>query len=141
MPPLSSAFISLALVIGVVDGDTIKVRYDSGETATVRLIGIDTPEMRPVECFGPQAKQAAREYMLHKRVKLQADPTQSFEDRYGRKLRYVWLGPDLINLRLVSNGFAREYTYKKPYAYQQQFIYAQQVAQSFNNGLWAECGE
>lgn len=138
MPPLSSA-LAAALVIAVVDGDTIKVRYDDGAVATVRLIGIDTPEMRPVECFGPQAKQAAREYMLHKRVRLQPDTTQSDLDKYGRQLRYVWLGPDLINLRLVSNGFAREYTYKKPYAYKQQFVYAQRVAQAFTNGLWAEC--
>jgi endonuclease YncB( thermonuclease family) len=37
------------------DGDTIKVRVDSGQTVTVRLIGMDTPEIhhatKPVQCF------------------------------------------------------------------------------------------
>ena len=47
-----------AYVVRVIDGDTIEVQLESG-TATVRLMGIDTPETthptRPVEFYGPEA--------------------------------------------------------------------------------------
>lgn len=47
----------------IVDGETLKVRIeegdDEGDVQIVRLIGIDTPEMRdpndPVKCFGAEA--------------------------------------------------------------------------------------
>lgn len=136
---LPSLTLATALVVGVFDGDTIKVRYDDGRTATVRLIGIDTPELRPLECYAREATQALREYVLHKRVRLETDKTQWLNDRYNRQLRYVWLDGDLINLRMVANGYAREYTFNAPYKYQQQFLNAQKTAVTFGDGLWSEC--
>lgn len=137
MTMLPELALATALVTSVVDGDTVKVQYDDASTATVRLIGIDTPER--LECYGAEATQALREYVLHKQVMLEADSTQSDLDRYGRQLRYIWLGGDLINLRLVANGFAREYKYKRAYKYRQQFLSAQRTAVSFGDGLWSEC--
>lgn len=32
------------IVTEIIDGDTIKVKYDNDTTETVRIIGIDTPE-------------------------------------------------------------------------------------------------
>ncbi len=51
-PPRSSTETggTLVDVAGVVDGDTIKVRL-TGTTERVRVIGIDTPELNPRECF------------------------------------------------------------------------------------------
>ncbi|MFQ5796314.1 MAG: thermonuclease family protein [Candidatus Bipolaricaulia bacterium] len=46
-------------MVRVVDGDTIVVRLTDGSEETVRLIGVDTPEMvhpnRPVEPWVPEA--------------------------------------------------------------------------------------
>src|SRR4051812_9874016 len=57
--PVSAQYRQPATVTSVVDGDTIKVRLDSGQTITVRLIGMDTPEIhhptKPVQCFGQEA--------------------------------------------------------------------------------------
>ena len=48
-----------AIVLRVVDGDTIVVDLGDGEKTKVRLIGVDTPETvhprKPVECYGPEA--------------------------------------------------------------------------------------
>ena len=52
---------TLAQVVDVVDGDTIKVRID-GTVYTVRYIGMDTPETvkpnTPVQWMGPEASAA-----------------------------------------------------------------------------------
>jgi hypothetical protein len=50
-------------VIDVIDGDTIRVRTlepTRRPTYRVRLIGIDTPEMRPLECGAREATHALR---------------------------------------------------------------------------------
>ena len=56
-----------AKVTSVVDGDTIRVRLDSGDAVTVRLIGIDTPETkhptRPMQCFGAEASAKTAELL------------------------------------------------------------------------------
>ncbi len=52
------AYASPAIVSRVIDGDTVKV-FLNNETVTVRLIGIDTPEIdekrAQLECFGLEA--------------------------------------------------------------------------------------
>ena len=57
-------------VIRVVDGDTLHVLLNGRDT-TVRLIGMNTPETvkpnSPVECFGPQASDYAKQ-LLHLRA-------------------------------------------------------------------------
>lgn len=52
-------------VVDVYDGDTITVRYESGETAKVRLIGIDTPEIAdnphgPASAYAPISRGLPR---------------------------------------------------------------------------------
>lgn len=125
----------------VVDGDTVIVDAD-GERLRVRLIGIDTPETvqpgTPVECFGPQASEAAKALQDGRSVYLEFDATQGQIDRYGRTLAYVWL-PDgrMVNQVLVRDGFADEYTYRRPYRYQDLFRADQRLAQQELRGKWA----
>jgi endonuclease YncB( thermonuclease family) len=69
------------LVVDVVDGDT--VRLGNGET--VRLVGIDTPEVG--ECGYERAKDALTRLALHRRAGL--GPSDEDRDRYGRLLRYL----------------------------------------------------
>lgn len=77
-----------AVVLRVVDGDTIDIRDEVRGRLRVRILGIDTPETKkpnsPVECWGPEATEFARSTMLGRRVALVTDPTQDRTDRYGR---------------------------------------------------------
>ena len=130
-------------VVEVVDGDTVKVRVD-GRPVTVRLLGIDTPEThdprRPVECFGREASRRAEQLLAGREVLLEGDPTQGGADRYGRRLAYVWLpGPpaELVNERLVAEGYAHEYTYAGPHRYAARFDAAQAAAREGDRGLWS----
>lgn len=133
--------VELYKVVEVVDGDTVKVDYN-GKTETVRLIGVDTPEVvdprTTVQCFGEEASIHARTILSGKSVKLEADSTQSDRDKYSRLLRYVFLEDGTnFNKRMIADGYAYEYTYEVPYKYQQEFKTAQTEAQNGSKGLWA----
>jgi len=86
------------LVTRVVDGDTV----DLANGETVRLVGIDTPEVG--QCGYERAKVALVRLVEGKRVRL----VLSDEDRdvYGRLLRYVDLGEVDAGLRLIRSGLA-----------------------------------
>ena len=131
-----------AQVTSVVDGDTIKVSL-GGETVTIRIIGIDTPETvnprSPVQCYGREATNNMKLLVDGKTVYLEVDPSQDDRDRYKRLLRFVFMpdGTD-VGLSMIADGFAHEYTYDKPYTYQQKYLAAQENARKKNRGLWSE---
>ena len=125
----------------VVDGDTLEVtRY--GKTEKVRLIGIDTPETldprKPVQCFGKEASDNSKGLLSGKQVKLDFDPVVDEKDKYGRLLAYVWNDNELVNLRLIKDGYAHEYTYRnQQYKYQNDFKQAEKYAKESGSGLWS----
>lgn len=131
----------LVNVVSVTDGDTIKVQIGT-QTKTIRFIGIDTPETKdprkPVQCFGQEASNKMKELVENKQVIIESDTSQGELDKYGRLLRYVFL-PDgtNVNLKMISDGYAHEYTYNLPYKYQSEFKAAQKDADINNRGLWA----
>lgn len=127
----------LVPVVGVSDGDTIKVRL-GGKTERVRVIGIDTPELRSNDCYAQQAASKMQSLVQSKSVQLVADPTQDDRDRYGRLLRHVRLadGRSVAEL-LIAGGFGREYTYDVPYVGQAAHLRAQSAAKSAHRGIWS----
>lgn len=125
-----------AKVIRVIDGDTIKIEGDM----VVRYIGIDTPETvhpsKPVQCYGKEASDKNRELVEGKEVKLEKDVSET--DKYGRLLRYIWLGDMLVNEYLVREGYAQSSTYPPDVRYQDRFIEAQRQAREEQKGLWGD---
>jgi len=133
--------IRLYPVVWVYDGDTISVRIDD-KVETVRLIGIDTPEVdtpyTELECFGQEASLYLRDVLRDGSVRLESDSTAGNRDRYDRLLRYVFLADGThVNENLVAKGYAVEYTYDSPYRYQAEFLQAQQDARDSQKGLWS----
>lgn len=129
-------------VVQVVDGDTVKLNID-GKTETIRLIGIDTPETvhpsKPVECFGLEASNKAKELLYGSKVSLETDDSQGVQDRYGRLLGYIILADGTnFNKLMIEQGYAYEYTYSTPYKYQSEFKSAEQSARTNKVGLWAD---
>ncbi len=126
----------------ITDGDTLHVIIE-GQDETVRLIGINTPETvdprRTVECFGKEASERMKEIAKGKIVRLEYDQSQSLRDTYGRLLAYVYLEDgQMVNRKMIAEGYAYEYTYLAPYMYQSEFRQLQSLAQSAKRGLWAE---
>ncbi len=128
-------------IVKVVDGDTIDVDIN-GKIERIRMIGINTPETvdpkKPVECFGKEASDKAKELLSGREVRLEVDTTQTDRDKYNRLLRYVWREDGLFyNLEIIKQGYAYEYIYDLPYRYQKEFKAAQNDAESKKLGLWA----
>jgi len=77
-----------AIVLRVVDGDTVDIVDGVRGRLRIRLLGIDTPETtKPrytVGCWGPQASEFAKSTLLGPRVAFVPDPSQGMYDRYGQ---------------------------------------------------------
>ena len=128
-------------VTKVIDGDTIQVNID-GNLEKVRLIGINTPETvnpnKPIECFGKEASDETHKLADGNIVRLEFDSSQSIRDVYDRLLAYVYLEDgEMINRKLIADGYAYEYTYMMPYKYQKEFRNLQKFAQTQGRGLWS----
>ena len=128
-----------AYVVRVIDGDTIEVQI-AGATATVRLMGIDTPETkhptRPVEYYGPEAAALAETVLSGMTVDLTTDRTGDREDVYGRWLRYVVVRGVDFNAALVREGYARAVR-EFAYARRAEFVALEDAARSRGVGVWA----
>ena len=131
-------------VIKVIDGDTI-VASIRGKNETIRLLGIDSPETvdprKPVQCFGKQASDKMKSFVLGKFVKLVDDRSQGNRDKYNRLLRFVYL-PDsvatFVNGEMVKQGYAFSYR-QYPTKFLNKFNSFETYAREHNLGLWNSC--
>jgi len=132
-----------ATVTRVIDGDTIVVRVD-GVDERVRLIGIDTPESvdprRPVMCFGKEAG-AHMESLVPPGTPVRLERDVEGRDRYDRLLAYVHRASDglFVNLAMVADGFADQYTFPPNVAHTDDFRIAVAEARAEGRGLWSAC--
>ncbi len=129
-------------VTAVTDGDTIEVTLAQGERETVRLLGVDTPEMgghrTVVERFGKEASAFTRGVALGKPVRLERDPAGDARDAYGRALRYVFLADGtLLNGEIIAQGFGHAYT-RFPFSRIDEFRRLEREARAASRGLWAD---
>jgi micrococcal nuclease len=140
-----------ATVTRVIDGDTVEVVIGSvspgpgagetvvGESYNVRLTGIDTPESvkpgTPVECFAREASAATKALLEGAEVVLVKDIEDA--DRYDRLLRYIYMGDEMANARLVTNGYAFAYTYPPNVRWSETFVQLEREARENARGLWS----
>jgi len=104
-----------ALVLHIVDGDTIDVDID-GRQERIRYYGIDTPE-RGDPCFSEAT--ARNDALVDGTVLLLPDARD--RDRYGRLLRYVFDAQgQSVDARLIAEGYA--HAWREDGAYRDQLI-------------------
>lgn len=136
-----------ATVISVHDGDTIKAMTPAG-TKTIRVVGIDTPEVppKPAECYGAEAQAFARQILYPGRpVWIQADPAAGDHDHYGRILRVIrfYRGSKpgaTYERRLLLAGFANAYIYQhEKMELAAVWIKQAAAARDAKAGGWAAC--
>ena len=126
-----------AVVASVYDGDTLRLR----DGRRVRLLQVDTPELRSSECYS----RAARAALLNlappgRRIVLESDPGLDRVDRYGRLLRYVRRIGVNVNLELVRRGAAAPYFYRGERGrYAGSLMRSAQRAKAAKRGLWKAC--
>ena len=104
LPPLKEG-----KVIKVYDGDTITIGailYDVAYRFSVRLNGIDTPEIHgPDKERAVLARDDLSKFIMNKMVRLENVGTE----KYGRILADVYLDQVHINQWMLDRGHAKEY--------------------------------
>ena len=128
-----------AEVESVTDGDTLDLITASGREVTIRLVGIDTPEVYGgVECGG-RAASAAMGLLATGAVTVRIDPTQDRIDRYGRLLAYVNKGDLDLGRAMVARGFASAYIYDEVFLRYPAYHRSEVAAKSTDRGSWDHC--
>ncbi|NQS90016.1 thermonuclease family protein [Patescibacteria group bacterium] len=121
-------------VVRVLDGDTIVL--DNGET--VRLIGVDAPEIHhseiPVQRFGEEAAEFLKQFAGGFECTLEYEPN-NIRDQYGRLLAYVFVRDRLANAEMIRQGYAYAYT-RFSFRRRAEFIALEHEAREHQYGLW-----
>ena len=133
---------TVALVVEVVDGDTLEV-IRAGRHDTVRLLGVDTPETkhpdRPVECHGPEASAYTRSQLEDRVVRLEFDVER--RDAYGRLLAFVIVDGHRFNDALLRLGHARLLVIPPNGRHGRHMLGEELEARRHRLGLWGECAD
>jgi endonuclease YncB( thermonuclease family) len=140
-----------APVIEVLDGDTVVLRSNLGPR-TVRLIGIDTPEVahpeKGREPFGPEAS-AFTKALLPPGTEVRVELDLEAEDVHGRLLAYLYLENDegawvidgrryaMANLEIARSGWATVLTIPPNGVYADLFEAAVATARRAGRGMFA----
>lgn len=124
-------------VVSVHDGDTLDLRDRTDAVETVRIIGIDTPEVYPVyECFGDEATDELRRLAPVGSVLRVATDEDPF-DHYDRLLLYLWNDDDVfVNLALVEGGFAEAIRVRPNDRHWDDLRAAEAAAERAGLGMW-----
>jgi endonuclease YncB( thermonuclease family) len=115
-------------VIHVFDGDTIKVKLDSG-AVVVRLHSIDTPEHD--QPWGPEATAALVSRVQGRQVSLEVVT----QDSYDRLVADVFLSGENINAWMVQQGDAWAYRH---YLEDRSYCSLEADARASRRGLWSQ---
>jgi micrococcal nuclease len=122
-------------LVRVIDGDTIVVTID-GVEERVRYIGIDSPEFADDEPAAQRATDANAALVEDAEIELERDVSD--RDRFGRLLRYVWVGDTLVNEELVRQGRADAIAYEPDVKHQERLFEAEEEARDEGLGIWAD---
>ena len=120
------------------DGDTFVVTH-KGVQRSVRVIGVDTPELHPPQPYAEEATQFANDLLFSHTVHLV--PGEQPVDRFGRALAYVTVpttqGELDLALALTQAGLADLDTLRPNVRYAELYAAAVQGAFSVRKGMFA----
>ena len=121
-----------AVVLKVIDGDTIYIKSDNGRKK-VRLRHIDAPEIR--QSYGKEAKIFLDKQIDGKKIIVNSD----YKDRYGRDIGDIFVYNNdeaiYINAKLVKSGHAWVY---KSYRKNTYLMNLENFARENMLGLWKD---
>ncbi len=120
-----------ALVVGIVDGDTVDIYRPGYEQARCRLASIDAPERG--QAFGQNAKQALSDLIYKKTVLVGVVDKENRTDRANRLICTLQYGSMDVNGQMISLGLA---WYSRGYLRDPAYVDREKHARSAGIGLW-----
>ena len=132
---VANAEVLVGKVVGISDGDTIKVLDSTKKEHKIRLMGIDAPEKS--QAFGAASKQALSNYIYQKEVTVEYKKI----DKYKRIVGKVILDKQDICLAMISDGMAWHYKdYEKEQSKTDRDLYSQAELKARDSkiGLWQD---
>ncbi len=132
-----------AVVVEVVDGDTVVLDRAVRGTRRVRLVGLQAPKLPlgrpgfPTWPLADDSKQALAALVLDKRVTLAHGGTS--KDRHGRLLAHL-TGPTgaWVQGAMLEAGMARVYTFPDNRALAARMLAAERRARLARRGIWGD---
>jgi endonuclease YncB( thermonuclease family) len=128
---------AVGLITNILDAETVLVvlQGDSfSQPSVVRLLGVDPLPNNPADPWGVVAFEQVDKWLAGKVVRLVQDTTVI--DDQGALPRYLYLGNDMINLRLIELGLARPSFQNPDTEFESEFQQAAGDAEANNRGLW-----
>jgi micrococcal nuclease len=122
-------------VVGISDGDTVKVLVANQHLIRVRIAFLDSPEKH--QAFGDRARRAMSELIFSREVELRPHAI----DRYGRLVAQVFVNGADAGLEMIRQGYAWCYERYLPEAgpdIQTSYRRAQDEARAKRLGLWSD---
>jgi micrococcal nuclease len=123
-------------VIEIVSGTAIEVDIE-GRKYIVRYMGIEVPrhELAAGEHASDEEALAFNRFLVEGRtVELEQGVVDT--DLSGDLLRYVYVGGEMVNKALVTNGYATVADFPPDFHYQTEFLIAEENAKVNLRGIW-----
>ncbi|QGA80651.1 thermonuclease family protein [Candidatus Nanohalobium constans] len=144
-----------AKTVEVIDGDTVDIQNNGKDT--VRVLGIDTPEISgqniPKEYFlentsksrkclremGEKASEFAQEKLADREIQVATDSEADRRGAYGRLLAYLEYNGSDLGQELLKKGYAR--VYNSSFERKEKYRELGTESRREGKGIWNEsCG-
>ncbi len=122
---------STGRIVAVYDGDTMTL--ESGER--IRFRWVNTPELRPKEDYGIEAREAASALVLGREVKLIFGAVK--RDGYGRLIAGIEIDETDLSTHLLSLGLAHLFIIPPDATDHSARVKAQAKARAAGRGIWS----
>jgi micrococcal nuclease len=118
-------------IVNVYDGDTMTL--ESGDK--IRLRWVNTPELRPAEDYGIEAREAAKVLIMGREVDLELGPVK--RDGYGRLIAAISVDGKDLSTSLIEQGLAHLFIIPPDNTDHTARIAAQNKARKAGRGIWS----
>lgn len=120
-----------------VDGDTAFFSVNGNEEEKYRFISIDAPEvLENDDNLGMSSSKYVCQLLKNAKTILIEEDNLAKEDKYGRKLAWVWADKKLIQKEVVENGYAKVAYVYDDYKYSKSLCKIQSDAINNEHGIW-----
>ena len=127
---------------GCVDGDTANFYYQN-EVIKVRLLAIDSPELEHEEQKEEPFAMEAKNYTCSKlkkaeKIYLEFDLKSNKQDKYDRYLAWIFVDDELLQEKIVENGYAKVAYLYDDYKYTDKLLRSNTKAQNDKKGIYSD---